>query len=183
MILKTFPFRLALALVTAAWWFSILAQPARADEASKAATIEELFVVTKTDALLQQVMEQVRTMQKAQLEKMQLPSEAQGEANDLLEQIMTLVNERMGWSKLKPLYVKLYADSFTEEELRATLEFYRSPAGRAMLEKMPVLMANSMKMMQDQLGDLTPEISRVIREQTERRREEQEKKSVPPTQS
>lgn len=34
----------------------------------------------------------------------------------------------------------IYAETFTEDELRRTVEFYETPAGQAMLAKMPLLM-------------------------------------------
>ena len=172
--------RLALALVSGLLGFSPLLPPARADEASKAALIEEMFVLTKLDALLRQMMEQVQTAQKTQFQKMSLPAEARAGADEIQEQIMAVVRERLSWGKLKPLYAKLYADTFTEEELHAAVDFYRSPAGKAMLEKMPLLMTVSMKMVQEQLGDLTPEVKRIIEEQEERWREEQENKANRP---
>ena len=172
--------RLALALVSGLLGLSSLAQPARADEASKAALIEEMFVLTKIDALLRQMMEQVQTAQKTQLHKMSLPAEAQAGADEIQERIMGVVRDRLSWGRLKPLYVKLYADTFTEEELQAAVDFYRSPAGKAMLEKMPLMMATSMKMMQEQLGDLNPEVKRIIEEQAEKWREEQEEKATRP---
>ena len=175
--------RLALLLVAGSLGFSPLTQPARADEASKAALIEEMFALTKIDALLRQMMEQVQTAQRTQFQKMSLPAEARAGAEEIQGRIMTVVRERLDWGKLKPLYTKLYADTFTEAELRAAVEFYRSPAGKAMLEKMPAMMATSMKMVQEQLGDLTPEVKRIIEEQAEKWREEQEKKATRPTTS
>ncbi|MEA3213535.1 MAG: uncharacterized protein QOE70_6592 [Chthoniobacter sp.] len=43
------------------------------------------------------------------------------------------------WLKLKPEYVKAYADVFTEEELRALIAFYKSPTGQTFLDKTPDL--------------------------------------------
>jgi hypothetical protein len=44
------------------------------------------------------------------------------------------------------------------------LAFYQSPAGRAMLEKMPAMMPKSMALVQAQMGDLMPEILRITKE-------------------
>lgn len=171
-----------LAAVLLSSWLACSAgvRPARADEAAKTALIEEMFTLTKVDALMQQMMEQVQAMQKKQFQDNKLSAGAQADLDETQAQIMKLISERLGWQKLKPRYSQLYAETFSEDELRAAVEFYRSPAGRAMLEKMPVLMGKSMTLVQEQMGDLTPELERIVKERTEKLRGVQEKNAAQP---
>jgi hypothetical protein len=46
---------------------------------------------------------------------------------------------RAHWLKLKPAYVKAYAEVLSADELRALIAFYKSPIGQAYLDKMPEL--------------------------------------------
>jgi hypothetical protein len=48
------------------------------------------------------------------------------------EQVMT-------WENMKPRFVQLYVEAYTEEELRSLLEFYDSPLGRKVLRVTPDL--------------------------------------------
>lgn len=43
------------------------------------------------------------------------------------------------WLKLKPKYVKAYAEVYSADELRALITFFKSPAGQTYLEKTPEL--------------------------------------------
>jgi hypothetical protein len=45
------------------------------------------------------------------------------------ERLTALVAEHL--NKAKPALVKIYADTYTEEELDGILAFYKSPAGEA----------------------------------------------------
>src|SRR5579863_7270958 len=137
------------------------ASPALADEASKSAKIEEMMRLTHADKTIQQFVEQIKTMQMAQIGKMDIPSGERAAADEMQQKIMALVSDRLRWEKVKPAFVKLYADTYTEEEIGAIVEFYRSPAGKAMLEKMPQLMQRSMAVGQQLTGDLAPEIKRI----------------------
>jgi hypothetical protein len=68
----------------------------------------------------------------------------------------------MDWQKLKPEYVKLYAEVFTEEEIEGMVAFYKTPAGHAMIEKMPALLSKSMEIGQRQMAGIMPEIQKAV---------------------
>jgi hypothetical protein len=138
--------------------------PALADEASKNAKIEEMMKLTHADRTIQQFVEQIKSMQMAQISKMDIPAGEREAADEMQQKIMALVSDRLQWDKVKPAFVKLYSDTYTEEEIGAIVEFYRSPAGKAMLEKMPQLMQRSMAVGQQLTGDLAPEIKRITEE-------------------
>ena len=133
-----------------------------ADEASKAAKIEELCLITHMDRLSQQVMDQATPMIKSQMGS--VPADQRAAVDELADKITTLIANRLSWDNLKPAFVKLYADTYTEEEVDGMIAFYKTPVGRAMLEKMPGVMQKAMAIGQDLMGDLLPEIQRSIAE-------------------
>jgi hypothetical protein len=137
---------------------------ALADEASKNAKIEEMIRLTHADRMIQQMTDQIKTMQAAQLSKMDIPADERQAAGELQQKILALVSDRLSWDKAKPVFVKVYSDTFTEQEIGAIVEFYKSPAGQAMLEKMPLLIQRSMAVGQQLMGDLAPEIKRMTEE-------------------
>jgi len=141
-----------------------VAGAARADEASKRAKIEELFQLTDVERMLGQVLGQVRSMQTAQAERMAMSAEARSRAREIQDRIQAVVARMLSWEKIKPQYVALYAETFTEDEIDGMLAFYRSPAGRAMREKMPVLMQKSMALTQQMMKEIQPEITKIMEE-------------------
>ena len=62
-----------------------------------------------------------------------------------------------------PMFVKAYADTFTDSEIDAIVAFYKTPAGKAMIEKQPALTAKIMQTIQAQMADLMPQIEAIMR--------------------
>ena len=50
------------------------------------------------------------------------------------------VAKRIDWTEVTELMVPIYAKHFTQEEIDAIVAFYKSPAGRQYLAKMPAIM-------------------------------------------
>lgn len=142
----------------------LAASGALAQDAARKAKIEEMFRLINMDRMIQQTTSQMKTVIDQQMSEMKLPPEAQAAAQESEGKIMELVAERMSWAKMKPAYIQLYSEVFTDEELDGILAFYKSPAGRAMLEKTPLLMTKSMALVQKQMGDIQPEIQKMMQE-------------------
>jgi len=133
--------------------------PCAADEDSKAAKIEELLVVMKADKLVDQIFDQMNSVLMGQLGG---AGDGKSIMSEVQPQLMAAIRRRMSWDKMKPQYVRIYGESFTEEEVSAMVAFYKTPAGRSMLEKLPVVMQKSMEIVQPIMKDLTPEIQRIV---------------------
>jgi hypothetical protein len=58
----------------------------------------------------------------------------------------------------------MYIDTFTQEEVDGLLAFYRTPAGRAMIEKMPILLGKMMQQTQARMQRLMPQIMQIAQE-------------------
>jgi hypothetical protein len=67
--------------------------------------------------------------------------------------MMARVADRTSWRNMKPVYVRIYVDTFNQEEIGGISDFYRSSAGQALLKKTPLLTQNIMQAMQGLLGD------------------------------
>ena len=64
---------------------------------------------------------------------------------------------------MKPEFIKLYDDTYTEDEISGILLFYQSAPGQAMLAKSPVLMANTMALIQKRMAEIKPELDEMIK--------------------
>lgn len=145
----------------------LLASVAAAQELSKVTKIERLLAITNVDATINQMFDQMKTQMKTMMAS-QMPAgtkpEQRAKAEDVQIKVLDLVKSRMSWEKMRPEYVKLYSETFSDEEIDGMLAFYQSPAGHAMLEKMPAMMPKVMALAQAQMGDLMPEILRITKE-------------------
>jgi uncharacterized protein len=115
------------------------------------------------DNMIDQMFEQIKAMTAAQVPPGSTPEQI-AQARQVQTKILDLVKARISWEKMRPQYVKLYAETFSDGEISGMLAFYGSPAGRAMLEKMPALVTKIMEVAQAQMKDVLPEIQRIIRE-------------------
>jgi hypothetical protein len=64
---------------------------------------------------------------------------------------------------------KLYATHFTEQELKAILAFYRSPAGKKMLTQQPLVVDASMKFAQNWANKLSEQVTVKMRDELKKR--------------
>jgi uncharacterized protein len=148
-----------------------LAAPAiaRADDASKHAKIEELFTVMHIDQTQKQITEialnQVKDASRQQLRGAAAPTpEQQKKLDDFQQKATNIVNGQIAWSKIEPEFVKLYNDAYTEPELDGILAFYKSPAGQAMLTKMPQLTAKSIELSRTRLVQIEPQLRQLLQD-------------------
>ena len=95
--------------------------------------VKQLMTVTHVRELTQQSMDAVMASQMEQMPQLKP-----------YESIMkTFLKEQMDWSILEPEFTRIYAEVFTEKELRDMTAIYQTPVGQMMLAKMPGLLAKS----------------------------------------
>ncbi len=152
----------SIALIT----FALVASglPVHAQESSaKTAKIERLLALTNAQSVMDQMFAQIRSMT-ASMVPPGASATDQAKAQEVQDKVMDLVRARMSWDRLRPQYAKIYDDTFSEEEIDGMLAFYQSRAGRAMLEKTPVLISKTMGVVQGLMGDIMPDIQRIAKE-------------------
>lgn len=156
----------ALRLLCSAFLLLTLAGQAQADAASHAANAEAFLKLAKADKLtvpvyaqVQQMLAQSFTQAKAPESKRAVLERYQAKANAELDKVVA-------WSVLRPELVKLYVDAFTEQELKELLAFYQSPLGKKVLERMPMLTAESARMTQGRLQQAVPQVNKLVQEMT-----------------
>ena len=76
---------------------------------------------------------------------------------DYRKKIDKLVNDSFDWSKVKGEYVKLYANTFTADEMKGIIEFYKTPAGKLLRER-ESLARQEMQLMQNQYRKIMPQL-------------------------
>ena len=135
-----------------------------ADSQTHRQAAEEVLRLTKVDKMLAPLIDQIQQVQIQQLQQMDLSREAYSAAQRYLQRINDLVAREMRWQEIKNDYVGLYTDAFTEQELRQLIQFYGTPLGQKVVEKMPVLMEQSMQVGQKKMMKIMPEIQALSEE-------------------
>ena len=118
----------------------------------------ELMQIMNFDQTMQSMQGQMRGMMEEQF-KSYATCEA---AQPVLREFSGKLSDRMmGYltdENLKVDIAAVYADVFTVEELRGVVDFYRSPIGKKLVERMPELMQKSMGITQDRMKAMMPEL-------------------------
>ncbi|QKE62668.1 DUF2059 domain-containing protein [Aquipseudomonas campi] len=138
--------------------------PVFADAASHAAQAERFLELTRADKLAVPVYAQVQQMFAQRFAQAQAPADKQALLESYQVKADAALNRAIGWDKLEPDMIKLYTSTFSESELQELMAFYQSPIGRKVLEKMPVLAAQSVQISQSRLQAAVPEVNRLLEE-------------------
>ena len=77
---------------------------------------------------------------------------------------MNLVTSEMNWAKMKNEYISAYAETYTEDELKAMIGFYKSPVGQTIAGKDSDITKKLMQISQKRMMDLMPKIQAMIKE-------------------
>jgi len=153
-------------MITAIAVLSIAPPIAYADDASKTAKVEELFRLTKIDQLLRQSLtlaaEQVKSGLIQQIMGVKLSPDMQKEVGAMQDKVAGIVSDAVAWDKLKPPYLKLYLDAYSEEELDGIVAFYKSPAGQAMVTKTPELMTKASDIVRQKIAEVQPDLAKIV---------------------
>ncbi|MEN9538848.1 MAG: hypothetical protein RLZZ126_1083 [Pseudomonadota bacterium] len=132
------------------------------------ASVEALLDVTKTEATMDAVFTGLEPVMRQMLQRIpnhqSLTSEQQRAVDAMPAKVVVLLREEFSFAKLKPQFVELYQEVFEQEEVDAQLAFYRTPAGQAMINKMPRVMQKTVALSQAQVQRMMPRMQQIIQQ-------------------
>lgn len=68
------------------------------------------------------------------------------------------LDQEVTWDKVKPSFIAVFEEVFTETEIAEFLKFFKSPVGKAYLEKFPKLAVRLIETGQQAYGGILPEL-------------------------
>ncbi len=145
---------------------SLASVAANADQASHARNAERFLQLANADRLAVPVYAQVQQMFAQRFAETQAPENKKALLERYQAKADTALDKAIGWKKLEPELVSLYTSQFTEQELAGLIEFYESPLGKKMLDKLPELNARSAQLTQKKLEAAVPEVNKLLAEMT-----------------
>jgi hypothetical protein len=146
-------------------------------DATRRALAEELLnemhmkeTLEKSFAMMKKMMPQMMKSQMASLESNTPPGENKPDvkeikekANQFAEKMFDQMAQEMTWDNMKDDYITLYAETFTEEELRGLVAFYKTPVGQAFVKKQPEVITRSMALGQKQMLKWMPKMQELMK--------------------
>lgn len=131
----------------------------------------ELLQTIQVDKILTQTFDSMKDMQKQAIMKMAKDPESQALAVEIQDKVFNLMKKEMSWEILKPEFEKLYAETYSAEELDGLLKFYQSPLGKKFIEKQPEMQRKTMLMVQQMMMRVMPKIQALTMELEQKARD------------
>ncbi len=133
--------------------------------------IDQLITLTSSEQTQRRM---VDTML-AQMQRSVLARAGVGESSEdakfFFERFRKLVDERIDFKQfVRELYLDVYTKYFTEDELAEIVARYRSPLGQKMLQLMPQIMADSMRLGEEKLAPTMNEILEQVKKDAARQK-------------
>jgi len=132
---------------------------ARADEKSHRAAAEDMLQAANTEQTMQAAIDQVL--------------DAQIKANPQLEQVKGVMKsffaKHLSYGALKDDLIKIHMEQFTEAELKEIAAFYRTPAGKKAVEKLPVLMQKGSELGMRRVQEHAAELRQMIEDELKKK--------------
>ena len=122
------------------------------------ASIKQLLELAQAHKLIDATQAQMATFMKQNMAQatqgQKITPEIQKDIDRRQTEMLATFREILDWNKLEPMYVRIYQKSFTQQELDGMIAFYKTPAGQAMVNKLPLVMQNTMSEMQQMIQPL-----------------------------
>ncbi len=149
---------------------------AYADETSQKMIAEDLVRTMKVDQITKPLFVQMRSMMEQQFTQMGASDDLRPILIRYIDKLFSIMEQTLSWQALKEDYISIYMDTFTEDELKGMVTFYKSPIGQSVIEKMPMAMQQAMSIAQKHAPELQQKIKEISAELTQEIRTEMGKK-------
>lgn len=132
------------------------------------ASLKELLAITHASDLRDRSLSQydnlVKSIMQQALQGETITAEQQKFMDTLQKNMLTIIKEELAWDKTEPMLLKIYRNSFTQEEVDGMISFYKTPAGQAVIKKMPLVMQNMFAEMQTRMGPIIVKMKKMMGE-------------------
>lgn len=126
--------------------FLMLSFPNAFAQASKD-SVNELIQIAQIDKTTEMVFAPIIENLNANLEKYKNDYMAKNKTNSSqkillvkrIADIKKIIKDDLSWEYQAPIYLRVYSESLTEEEVTGVIAFYKTPAGQAWIKKTPLI--------------------------------------------
>ncbi|AKH68207.1 hypothetical protein IMCC21906_00514 [Spongiibacter sp. IMCC21906] len=131
---------------------------------SKRESVEELLRATQADSMIDSMYDQMDQMLANMGDQFGIKPSEQQLFDSYMKNIFDSMKEHMSWEKMKGPMIDIYLKHYTEKEIQDMLRFYKSESGRSMVNKMPAVIGDSIKLSQEMMQSFLPEIRSISEE-------------------
>jgi hypothetical protein len=144
------------------------------------ASIKHLLELAQAQKLIDSVMTQMDELMKQTVHQAtqgrEIPPKVQKDIDKRQAEVAGMMKELLDWKKIEPMYVRIYQKTFSQPEVDGMLAFYKTPAGQAVVAKMPGALQNTMNEIQQMMGPVLQKMQRMQQEIAAEMKAESQKK-------
>jgi hypothetical protein len=144
--------------------FLLIISAGAAAESNQQRLAGELLDLTAMDASIEQTARQMGELMVAQLAQLPVARAHQVESQRYLERIRLLILATMTWENLRADYIEAYTETFTEAELGALVEFFRTSEGHRYIEQLQNLQQRALSINERHAQRIAPAIRAITAE-------------------
>ena len=144
--------------------FLNIAQWVYSEDQSHREKAEELLFLMDVQKNVEKNFEVIKQLQINQLKSIHFPELDLAELKRLQEELLKRISGELNWDKLKEDYIDFFMKTFTKEEIKGIIDFYKSSIGKRFVEKTPELMNQTMDITQGYIQEIMPKIQEMTRE-------------------
>jgi len=108
------------------------------------ASIKQLLEVAQARKLVDNMMGQMDTTMKNVMQQVTQGAPVSPQTQKLYDkaqaEVVAMMKDILAWDKLEPVYLRVYQKSLSQQEVDGMIAFYKTPAGQALITKMPLIM-------------------------------------------
>lgn len=78
--------------------------------------------------------------------------------------VQEVINQTLDWDTLRPVYMRTYSASFSQDEVNGMLKFYKSNVGQAVIKKLPLVLQNVMEDVQGMTKPMQKKLQQIQQE-------------------
>lgn len=143
--------------------FAVLRAAPPSDE-----SIGKMMSVMHAEKMLDQTLAQMNASMemgfKQSLQGRELTPTQREAVENFKKKISGIMKEELAFAKMKDVYIQAYRETLTQEEVDAITTFYSSPAGKAVVDKIPVAMQKAGMLMQSRINPMIQKIQTMERD-------------------
>lgn len=125
-------------------------------------SIKTLFAVMKAEILLESIYSNLEPAMRQAMNQAVAGKTLTADQKRIMDRapqrMGELLRKELSWSKMEPIQIAIYRESFEQSEIDGLISFYKSPAGQAFVNKMPLVTQKAMIAMQTQMQEMMPRI-------------------------
>jgi hypothetical protein len=154
-------------LCLAACWHLPLAQAGDTREAKAERLLELVRAETMVVDSLKNLETQLMSNGQRALQGRSVTPEQRQQFDAAQQKMLATLQSQLSWEKIRVIYVQLYSEVYSEEEMDQIIAFLSTPAGQSMINKMPLLMQRAQELTMAELNKTLPAAQRQLRDDIE----------------